>query len=242
MLYGLSEDYNSIVLMAFTKPDTLNLSGLESLLLVQESQLDTFHQELATLAVSANLAHTSHRGGANAGRYYGGPSHKNFRGRGHFSRGRARGHARTTGPRPTFQVCGKQGHIDVHCWYRFDENYASPSDTTATDTPTQPDAKDTSSQVAAYSKAIEGSPQAFSAFTSFMPSASTVVAIPEDIHGQGWYTDTCDSHNITAHLQYMHHTAPYRGKDKVLMGNGHGALIHSIGSKLCCMCPLPHVI
>lgn len=99
-LDGLPEEYNSLILFAFLKPDSLDLTELESLLLVQEAQFDKFRQEFATPAVSANLVHTSTRGGYSGGGRFN-------RGRFGRGRGRGRGHAPPVVNRPICQVFNK---------------------------------------------------------------------------------------------------------------------------------------
>ncbi|MCI55304.1 hypothetical protein A2U01_0076554, partial [Trifolium medium] len=66
---------------------------IEGLLLVQESQLEKFRQELMILNASAHLAQASGgRGGAGT------------RGRGRSNRGRGRSTSHSTGNRPTCQL------------------------------------------------------------------------------------------------------------------------------------------
>jgi histone deacetylase 1/2 len=58
VLEGLPEEYNPFVMMIYGRPDSLSLLDLEGLL-VQESQLEKFRQELTVPSASANVAHTS---------------------------------------------------------------------------------------------------------------------------------------------------------------------------------------
>jgi histone deacetylase 1/2 len=58
ILDGLPEDFNSFVMMMYSKTDEFAVEDLEALLLLQEAQFDKFRQELATPAVSANIAQT----------------------------------------------------------------------------------------------------------------------------------------------------------------------------------------
>lgn len=107
------EEYNLLVLFALVKPDSLDLTELESFLLVQEVQLDMLCQELATPSVSTNLVHTTARG-AHAAAHFG---------RGRFGCGRGRARGPLPSDKPIFQVCNKPGHIALTYWYRYDEGY-----------------------------------------------------------------------------------------------------------------------
>ncbi|WJX10129.1 hypothetical protein P8452_00887 [Trifolium repens] len=66
--------------MIYGRPDSPSLLDIEGLLLVQESQLEKFRQELAIPNASANVAH------ANGGR-----GNTGSRGRGRNARGKGRG-------------------------------------------------------------------------------------------------------------------------------------------------------
>ncbi|PNX63257.1 retrovirus-related Pol polyprotein from transposon TNT 1-94, partial [Trifolium pratense] len=58
ILDGLPEEYNPFVMMIYGRSDSPSLYDIEGLLLVQESQLEKFRQELMVPNVSANIAHT----------------------------------------------------------------------------------------------------------------------------------------------------------------------------------------
>ncbi|KAK2402858.1 hypothetical protein QL285_052344 [Trifolium repens] len=66
ILDGLPEEYNPFVMMIYGRPDSPSLLDIEGLLLVQESQLEKFRQELVVPTASANLAQAS-RGRGNGG-------------------------------------------------------------------------------------------------------------------------------------------------------------------------------
>ncbi|CAJ2678668.1 unnamed protein product [Trifolium pratense] len=112
ILDGLPEEYNPFVMMIYGRSDSPSLYDIEGLLLVQESQLEKFRQELMVPNVSANIAHTG-----------GGWGNSHARGRGRTNRGRGRGQGSSSGNRPTCQLCNKYGHHVFDCWYRFDENF-----------------------------------------------------------------------------------------------------------------------
>lgn len=54
ILEGLPEEYNAFVMILYGKPGNTDLMELESLLLLQEAQLEKFKQELTIPAPSAN--------------------------------------------------------------------------------------------------------------------------------------------------------------------------------------------
>jgi histone deacetylase 1/2 len=56
ILDGLPEEYNPFVMMMYGRSDSPSLFDVEGLLLVQESQLEKFRQELAVPNASANMA------------------------------------------------------------------------------------------------------------------------------------------------------------------------------------------
>jgi histone deacetylase 1/2 len=58
-LDGLPEEFNSFVMMFYSKTDEFAVEDLEALLLLQEAQFDKFRQELATLVVSAHITQSS---------------------------------------------------------------------------------------------------------------------------------------------------------------------------------------
>lgn len=64
--------------------------------------------------------------------------------------------------RQTCRVCGKYGHSAFSCWYRFDENYAAPTNTS--------DQASTSQYALPTTNAAnppEAAPHAYATFTSF---------------------------------------------------------------------------
>jgi hypothetical protein len=51
ILDGLPEEFNSFVMMIYSRTDVFAVEDLEALLLLQEAQFEKFHQELATSCV-----------------------------------------------------------------------------------------------------------------------------------------------------------------------------------------------
>lgn len=210
VLEGLPEEYSSLVMIVYHKAGDIDLIDLESMLLVQEAQLDKFRQELATPAMSANLVHVNSMNNA-PGRGSGYQGRAPYRGRGRSPRGRGRGCARNDSNRPTCQVCNRVGHIALDCWYKFDEGYvyqASQVPATATgSTESQPSNK---SQGEA-STSGNPAPQALAAYTAFDPTAAELYTMPPEITPEGWYADTCASNHFTAILYEMLHRQTYTG-------------------------------
>lgn len=56
LLNGLPEEYNSFVMMIFSKPESRSLTEIKFVLLVQESQLEKFRQEFSIANTTANIA------------------------------------------------------------------------------------------------------------------------------------------------------------------------------------------
>ncbi|MCI35565.1 retrovirus-related pol polyprotein from transposon TNT 1-94, partial [Trifolium medium] len=56
ILEGLPEDFNSFVMMVYSRLNTPTVDDVEALLLLQEAQFEKFRQELTNPSVSANVA------------------------------------------------------------------------------------------------------------------------------------------------------------------------------------------
>lgn len=131
ILDGLSEEYCPFIMMIYSRADTPSVADIESLLLMQEAQLEKFKPDLGT-NVSVNVAqtsgHTGSNGSSNSGSYdsnKGSNDSGNNRGRGSWrgrggrngnnSNGRGRGRYGSR-PKPTCQICFKYGHDAFNCW------------------------------------------------------------------------------------------------------------------------------
>ncbi|MCI00977.1 retrovirus-related Pol polyprotein from transposon TNT 1-94, partial [Trifolium medium] len=57
ILEGLPEEFNSFVMMIYSRADTPTVEDVEALLLLQDAQFEKFKQELSNPSVSANVAH-----------------------------------------------------------------------------------------------------------------------------------------------------------------------------------------
>lgn len=99
ILEGLPEDFNPCVMLIYGRLDTPSISDVESLLLMQEIQIEKFKQDQSAGSISVNVAQ--------------GPRSQfnNNQGRGGRNRGsRNRGGRGSGGPKPTCQICFKYGH------------------------------------------------------------------------------------------------------------------------------------
>jgi hypothetical protein len=66
ILEGLPEDFNSFVMMVYSRFESPTVEDVEALLLLQEAQFDKFRQELASPSVSAHIALTESKVGENS--------------------------------------------------------------------------------------------------------------------------------------------------------------------------------
>lgn len=111
---GLDIEYNTVVSAITARRDPISLGELFT-------QLTSFEQQCALLlgngsGSSANMASRGGRG-----------SNFNKRGRGPGGCGRGHGSGGRQGSesakRPTCQLCGKEGHMVISCYKRFDASY-----------------------------------------------------------------------------------------------------------------------
>lgn len=123
ILVGLPEEYNTFVMMMYGKLEPISYTDLESLLLVQESQLEKFRVELTSGTISVNVAQGSNKTYSQYDQNYnrGGRSDRGRGGRG--NRGNI---GRGRGQKPTCQLCFKYGHDAYNYWNRFDPNFVQP--------------------------------------------------------------------------------------------------------------------
>ncbi|KAG8084596.1 hypothetical protein GUJ93_ZPchr0010g7974 [Zizania palustris] len=118
---GLPAEYDPFVTSMTTLPITPTIDDVFAHLVAFEARQLRHQAELQlNLGASANFAGRGRGSGRGRGR---GPG----RGHGAPSRGRgappSRGGGRGNTPRPTCQICEKEGHTALRCWYRMDESY-----------------------------------------------------------------------------------------------------------------------
>jgi histone deacetylase 1/2 len=212
ILEGLPEEFNSFVMMIYSRFDSPTVEDVEALLLLQEAQFDKFKQELANPSVSANVAHTeAHASDSNSdtasneiGTEHYAAIASRGRGRGKGRGGKGRGKAVATNQGKVIcQICAKPNHDAINCWYRFDPqamhansrgNHAGPSNR----------------------------PPAFN--PNVRPSAFLAMPQPQygahSMSGGAWYPDSGASHHLTYNPNNLSYSVPYSGQDQVMMGNG----------------------
>uniref|UniRef100_A0A803Q8Y1 CCHC-type domain-containing protein n=1 Tax=Cannabis sativa TaxID=3483 RepID=A0A803Q8Y1_CANSA len=106
------------------------------------------------------------------------------------------------GNRPICQLCGKAGHTAQKCYHRFDITYTGPTSSSNSSNETNAE-----------------NPQANLVET---PSTS-------DISG-AWFLDTGATHHMTTNSHNLQNPMDYKGKAKVVVGNGNSMPIFRIGS------------
>ena len=139
---------------------------------------------------SANVAFK--KGGQNRG--YQGANHQrqqphrgNYNNRG----GRGRGRGGRGNFRPICQICSKTGHLASNCYFRFDHNFVSSSNTNT------------------------------SQHSNHTGNTSAFVASPKTIGDSSCYVDSGATNHITADLNNLSLQNDFKGKDKITVGNGH---------------------
>jgi histone deacetylase 1/2 len=124
ILEGLPEEFNSFVMMIYSRFESPTVEDVEALLLLQEVQFEKFKQELSNHSASANLAQTaSHASDAHSEtenqdlgteHYNAMASRGRGRGKGRGGKGRGKGQASNQGKNPC-QICGKSNHDATGC-------------------------------------------------------------------------------------------------------------------------------
>ncbi|GAU29238.1 hypothetical protein TSUD_362280 [Trifolium subterraneum] len=224
ILEGLPEDFNSFVMMMYSRFDTPTVEDIEGLLMLQEAQFEKFRQELTNPSVSANIAQIgskNHQSNSEAEDTESGNESYNsnsYRGRGR-GKGRARGRGRAPNAPNTgkvqCQICGKANHDAAICWYR----YEPPS---------------SRSNACGHNAGSSSRPPPYNPY----PRPSAHLALPQyynpiadmdSVSNASWYPDSGASHHLTFNPNNLTYRTPYQGQDQVTMGNGQGVSIESLG-------------
>ena len=141
ILAGLGDDFESIVTAMATRVEPLSVNELYAQLIAfeQRKEINNGHDQS-----SANLANKGGRGGNNFSGYSNSnqPRNRNDAGRGGYRRGgggggrgnggRGNGGNNGEGAGRNFlqgvfcQLCGKEGHLVVRCFKRFNPNFTGP--------------------------------------------------------------------------------------------------------------------
>jgi hypothetical protein len=137
LLAGLDESYDSLVISVTTRDDPIPLSELFVYLLSKESHIESRQSTPKTNEYPANYVNRGRdrapvRGGNRGGQ---GGGRSNSARCGNFNTTASGG---TTGKKNPCQICGKLGHSDAKCWYRYDqgveEEYGANAATTSYNT------------------------------------------------------------------------------------------------------------
>ncbi|PNX94499.1 retrovirus-related Pol polyprotein from transposon TNT 1-94, partial [Trifolium pratense] len=224
ILEGLPEEFNSFVMMIYSRFESPTVEEIEALLLLQEAQFEKFRQELANPSVSANVAKVDTNSNnpsvdsedqeSGTEHYYVTASRGRGRGKGR-GRGRGKAQAVAAGGKVQCQICGKPNHEAAGCWYRYDPPTAKP-------------------HARGYNAGQSSRPTHYNPY----PRPTAHLAIPqyfspipdmETLSTASWYPDSGASHHLTYNPNNLAYRIPYQGHDQVTMGNGQGVSIQSLG-------------
>ncbi|PNX79443.1 retrovirus-related Pol polyprotein from transposon TNT 1-94, partial [Trifolium pratense] len=224
ILEGLPEEFNSFVMMVYSRFESPTVEDVEALLLLQEVQFEKFRQELTNPSVSANIAHKESKNSNSsddADEQEIGTEHYNVnvsRGRGRGKgRGRGRGKAqfKSNSKKVQCQICAKPNHDAANCWHRYEPPNSRPN-------------------ARGYNAGFAPRPSHFNPYAR--PSANLAIPqyythIPDidTVSSASWYPDSGASHHLTFNPQNLAYRIPYQGQDQVTMGNGQGVSIKSLG-------------
>ncbi|PNX93258.1 histone deacetylase, partial [Trifolium pratense] len=225
ILEGLPEDFNSFVMMIYSRFETPTVEDVEALLLLQEVQFEKFRQELANPKVSANVAQVQSNFNdeeRDTETQESGTEHYNAsanRGRGR-GKGRGRGRGRTQNTQNSgkvqCQICGKANHEALNCWHRYEPPQSARPNPRGYNAPS-------GSRPPHYNPYAR--PTAHLAIPQYFPSFPD----NDSISSASWYPDSGASHHLTYNPNNFVYRTPYQGPDQVMMGNGQGAPIKSLG-------------
>nr|KYP39759.1 hypothetical protein KK1_038920 [Cajanus cajan] len=125
---GFPEEYDPFITSIFKRTEEYSIEKIEALLIVQEKRLEK-HKRSDSVPLQANLAqgnfHTrkqpNNQGRGFSNNFNNGKGSQRCRGCGRSNRNSGRGNKQQC------QVCGKIGHIALHCWHRYDQHYTKPT-------------------------------------------------------------------------------------------------------------------
>jgi histone deacetylase 1/2 len=115
----LDIEFNPVVSAILACVEPISVNELTTQLNAFEERMDLLHGSSSS---SANLASRG-RGRGNRGR--------GSRGRSNGSGGRGRGNLNSNKPKVKCQLCEKDGHSVIDCWYHFDESFVAPEEKSA---------------------------------------------------------------------------------------------------------------
>jgi histone deacetylase 1/2 len=115
----LDIEFNPVVSAFLARVEPITVTELATQLNAFEQRMDLLHGSSSSSANMASRGRGNDRGNRGRG---------NSRGRGNGSSGRGRGGFNQGNPKVKCQLCKKDGHSVVDCWYRFDENFVVPEE------------------------------------------------------------------------------------------------------------------
>lgn len=258
ILEGLPEEYGPFVMMMYGRSDSPSVSDVESLLLLQESQLEKYKSEFTATTVSVNVAQgpqgsvKSQSSGFNFDENQtenrGGRSWRGRGGRNNCGRGRGR---YGSGPKPTCQLCFKYDHDAFNCWNRFDEYFVQPKPPSNIAEQGHPYAFSQPANIVNSYQAPRPPPPS----SQFQPQQARAYVTtqlnmfqPETQEFQvsqsfdnNWYPDSGASHHVTPNSSNFTQQTTYKGPEQVHVGNGQGLEIKSVGSAAFTTPHHPHI-
>ncbi|KAF7834790.1 Retrovirus-related Pol polyprotein from transposon TNT 1-94 [Senna tora] len=229
VLDGLPSEYEGFITSLTMKNETPTILEVEALLLSQESRLEALKGSSDNISANITQTKANSSQSSNSLRPPSFSSQQQFPSfrpnfsRGGQGRGRGRNNNRGRGPwqptnsqfnnRPLCQVCGRAGHIAIHCYHRFDQ-----ANTAATLAQAQSQYQ--------YGRGSSNPPPSTQTYT---PQVEALVAAPETLYDAAWYPDSGASHHITNDASNLHSHQPYTGSEQVHAANGTGLVIHNVG-------------
>lgn len=237
---GLPPEYETVLLSFETRVEPFTVEDVESILLAQESRIEK--RASSTTDMSLNVAHLTHfsgsqgRGKGNFSQHTTGYNQSggmnNYHG---FNRdnGRGKGKGKFIGGgrgKVQCQLCGRQGHTVLKCYYRFDQNFLGPAQLQSSNNRNGCGSNYFSPMPQGHIAQFhsELSPQ-LSSFSGFPSSATAMLATPETDSDLCWYPDSGATNHVTANAENLTHKSEFLGPNQVLVGDGKGLPISHIG-------------
>jgi histone deacetylase 1/2 len=212
ILEALPEEFNSFVMMIYSRFESPTVEDVEALLLLQEAQFEKFKQELSNPSVSANVAQSDAKSSDSVNdqdlpemtieHYNVNPQ-----------KGRGRNQNQNQGKGPC-QICGRSNHYAIGCWYMYDPNAMRPNQRS-------------------YNAGQASRPPTFNPYMRptanlAMPQFYSPLADMDALSSASWYPDSGASHHLTFNPNNLAYRIPYNGNEQVMMGNGQGVSISSL--------------
>lgn len=168
----------------------------------------------------------------NSNGFRGGYNNNNYRGLSNRGgRNRGRGRMMNNNNKPQCQLCGKVGHVVLNCYYRFDQGFQGGNQNfQGGNIGFQGGANQGNFQGSGSSQNTGN--QQYSAFMASQNADapySAFMASPDTFFDPSWVAYLGATNHCTPTSENLHYQSAYKGKDQVLVGNGSGIPISSIG-------------